>query len=188
MYDSPETIIRPELDASERLLWCGQPRGGIRLRRQDAMMIPFSIMWGGFAIFFECAAIAQCRNTNSTGAFMVLWGIPFVLVGVYFMFGRFIADARGRARTYYGLTNERIIILSGVFSRHTKTLPLRNLSDLSLTERADGSGNITFGSFQYPFGDAYRGWPGFSRYGPPTFEMIENVRQVYDLIRNAQKE
>jgi hypothetical protein len=183
MFQSPETILNQQLDSGEHLLWSGQPRRGIRLRGQDAFLIPFSILWCGFAIFWETSVIR-------TGApfFFMLWGIPFVCVGLFFVFGRFIADARSRARTYYGVTGERILIVSGLFAQQTKSLQLRTLTDVSLTQRSDGSGTITFGPTHYmntffPAG----AWPGTGRYVPPSFDLIERAKEVYDIIRNAQR-
>src|SRR5262249_50119634 len=97
-------------------------------------------MWGGFAIFWELTAI-------NMGApfFFALWGVPFVLVGLYIMFGRFLLDVRQRAATTYGVTSERVIIISGLFSRAIKSLNVATLTDLSLSERSNGGGTITFG-------------------------------------------
>jgi hypothetical protein len=57
MWDDPESQIKPELNSKERLLWTGRPRAGLILRAEDALCIPFSLMWGGFAVFFWETAV-----------------------------------------------------------------------------------------------------------------------------------
>ena len=36
------------------------------------------------------------------------WGIPFLAIGLHFMFGRFLIDAKQRANTGYGVTDRRV--------------------------------------------------------------------------------
>lgn len=155
MWNNPASEIERELNADERIVWNGQLRRGIRLRSSDAFVIPFSLLWCGFAIFWEVSVV-----TKGAPFFFMLWGIPFILVGLYIVFGRFVVDARLRDRTFYGVTSERVIIVSGLFSRQTKSLQLRTLSDISLTERADGSGTITFGPVHPMARRLPAGWPG----------------------------
>ena len=116
-----------------------------------------------------------------------LFGLPFVALGFYIMIGRFFVDAKSRERIFYGVTNDRIIIISGIFARQIKSLQLRTLADVTLSERADRSGSITFGSTNF-FGWCYAGnsWPGTGRYSPPMFDMIESAKDVYEIIRAAQ--
>src|SRR6185503_18095227 len=96
--------------------------------------------------------------------FFVLWGISFVLVGLYLIVGRFFVDAWQRARTYYALTDQRAIIISGLMSRQVKSLPLRIMSDITFSERSDGSGSIALGPSSGPYGWlAGSGWPGMGK-------------------------
>jgi hypothetical protein len=180
-----EQRIRTDLRPDEKLLWTGQPAQGLRLRGSDLFLIPFSILWAGFAVFWEWSVLKQ-----GASGFFALWGVPFVLVGVYIVFGRFFFDAAMRARTCYALTSQRVIILSGLWTRELKSLWLRTLSELSFKEGPGPRGTIEFGSSQWPMGQWFRGtsWPGMSKAQPPSFEFIEDARRVYDLIRAAQQE
>ncbi len=179
LAELPEQIIAAQLGSRERLLWAGRPRQGVFLRPLDAYLIPFSLLWGGFAIYWEYGVL-----TTERSPLFVIWGIPFVLVGLHLIFGRFFVDARQRSRTYYGLTSERVIIVSGLRTRAVKSLQLRTLTDVSLDERPDGHGTIIFGAAD-PNSVAL-GWPGSNR--TPAFDSIPQVRDVYDRIWKAQRE
>ena len=174
-------MIQEQLSAGERLLWSGQPRSGLMLRTEDLFLVPFSLLWGGFAIFWEVSAF------GSEGPFFFkLWGVPFVLIGLYLIVGRFFWDAFVRSRTSYGLSDQRVIILATPFGKKLTTLSLRALPEITLAERADGSGTIQFGRAT-PGVSRLSGtaWPGIEP--PPSFEAIENAKHVYELIRQAQQ-
>ena len=185
MWNDQTQAVRAQLEAGEQLIWSGQPRQGLLLRPSDAFMIPFSLLWGGFAIFWEVSVIL-------TGApvFFWLFGVPFVLIGLHLIFGRFFTDARLRARTFYGLTNDRIIITSGKHGKRVQSLSLSTLGDISLDQREDGSGTITFAAAN-PLGrwGNFGAMPGVGtgRQMPPSFEMIPQARKVYEMIRGAQR-
>ncbi|KPF69940.1 hypothetical protein IP84_03405 [beta proteobacterium AAP99] len=167
--------IREELTPGEQVLWSGQPRQGIFLRSSDAVLIPFSLVWTGFAVFWMYGAA-----TSGAPLFFVLFGTPFVLAGIYLVIGRYFSDARQRATTYYAVTTQRVLISHGGRSRQTKSLSLHALNELTLTTTADGRGSITFGATG-PFGR-----PGRVHYIVPCFDLIDDARTVYELIRKAQ--
>jgi hypothetical protein len=178
-----EQEIAKHLESGEHLLWAGSPRQGLFLRKSDAFQIPFSLMWGGFAMFWEITVLR-----SGGPLFFALWGIPFVAAGFYLIFVRFWVDAKARSVTAYALTERRVFIVSGILSRSVKSLPLRTLSELTLEENRDGTGTIMFGSanplMMFAGGT---NWPGGRRYQPPAFEGIVNANEVYRRIREAQK-
>ena len=102
----------------------------------------------------------------------------------------FPGSFKRRSKTFYGVTTQRAIIVSGIFSRNVKSLELSSLGGLSLSEQRDRSGTITLGPpsglYAWAAGLAGPSWPGAARYLPPAFEMIENARQVHEQIRSIQ--
>jgi hypothetical protein len=176
------TDLEQELGANETLLWQGEPKQGLMLRPSDALFIPFSLLWAGFAVFWETGVL-----TSGAPFFFILWGIPFLFVGAYITVGRFFVDAMVRAKTRYGVTNERILIVAGLFSRTVKSMPLHSFGEVTLQQHASGRGTITFGP-SLPFATWYRGfaWPGMDRRLSPAFEHIDDAKHVYDLIRQTQ--
>lgn len=185
MWNDPAQTVRAQLEAGEQLIWFGQPRQGLMLRASDAFLIPFSLLWGGFAVFWEVSVIM-----SGAPIFFWFWGIPFVLIGLYMIFGRFFTDARQRRGTFYGVTNDRIIITSGKHGKKIQSLSLATLGDISLDEQADESGTITFGAANVlgRWGNL-AAWPGAgtTRQAPPSFEMIPQAKKVYEMIRGAQR-
>jgi len=175
-------VIRSEMEPKEKLRWSGSPRSGLRLSCLDAYIVPCSLVYCGFGIFWEYQAFQGGTNLIS-----VLLDLPILLSGVYFLVGRFFVDAWQRRRTFYGLTDQRVVIVSGLFRRQVRSMSLQTLGKLTLAEKIDRSETITFGS-----GDpmlalmAGTSWPAIRRITPPSFDMIENARDVYEQVRSAQ--
>src|SRR4051812_32862015 len=121
----------------EKIVWWGQPAQGLMFGSRDWLMIPFSLLWGGFAIFWESSVLA-------TGApiFMQLWGVPFVLIGLYLIAGRFLLDSWIRRRMLYAVTNQRILILRNAPLAKFTALDRDRIPDVNLNESADGRGTI----------------------------------------------
>lgn len=179
MLDSAEAVIRSKLDEGEQLLWSGRPRQGLLLQPADAALIPFSLLWGGFAFVWEYEVV-------STHRFWVLqlWGIPFVLVGLYLVVGRFFADAYVRGQTLYGLTDKRVIIARGSTVR---SIPLSDLTGVALAARAGKSGTIVLGPPGYPGPNSLNAYMGSARVQYPMFQMIPDAQAVYDQIEAQRK-
>jgi hypothetical protein len=188
------TPLDSYLDPGENLLWSGQPKQGVRLQAADVFMIPFSLLWGGFAFFWEASVLGLTPPTNrhhlpnsGVSLFMSLWGIPFCLVGIYIIFGRFFLDAFARSKTWYGITNKRVLVLKSGFTSQLNSIDYVNLTNLNLVERKDNSGDILF-DMPSPFSAwAGTGWPQSRRYQTPGFYLLPSARQVYNRIREIQQ-
>lgn len=177
---STTTSISFDLGPGERLLWSGEPQQGVVFRRGDLLAVPFSVLWGGFAIFWESMALRR-----SPYAF-ALFGVPFVAIGLYIMIGRFYYDAYVRKRTSYGITTSRLIIAGGPWRSTVRSISLDTLTNLELNELGNDRGTITFGStFARSRWQGQSSWPGTP--STPAFDLIANAKQVFDLIGEARR-
>lgn len=178
--------LTPVLGAGEELVWTGRPKTGIVFRPSDAVMIPFSIVWCGFAIFWMVMATA-----NGAPFFFTIFGIPFVLIGLYMVFGRFVADARTRANTLYGLSADRVIIRSGVSKLSFDSILVKTLDNIRLEIKPDGSGTIVLREDTVDVRrDAFRNFGSRNRRTVsegPRLEFIPNVQSVYNLLLELQR-
>jgi hypothetical protein len=102
-WDS-EAGTRSWIRPGERLLWRGAPDPKVTFGPEDVFLVPFSLLWGGFAIFWEIGV------SNTGWGFGSIWGIPFVLIGLYLIFGRFIYKHWSRRHTRYAISDQRIVV------------------------------------------------------------------------------
>lgn len=121
--------IRGELSIDESLLWSGTPKKGFHFSGQRAYFMIFGAVFLGFAIFWVIGA------TRASG-FFGLFGIPFVLAGLYLIFGR----ALSKMHSVYGVTDRRIIIKT---MKTTVSIPFSSIRSLTKRNFSDGSGDIT---------------------------------------------
>jgi hypothetical protein len=172
--------------AGEQLVWWDRPAQGIMLTAQDGFLIPFSLLWAGFAAFWENSVVA-----THAPLFFKLWGIPFVVAGLYFVFGRFVVDAWLRRNTMYALTNRRALIVRTPPFPNFTALNIEQLPVTTLLEGRNGRGTIRFGAVSQSsttmFG--YRG--RFSSWMPaldptPQFLAIADAQRVFGEIQKRQ--
>ena len=183
----PEVAVKlqPELLSGESVLWTGRPNFGVIFHSDDWYMIPFSLLWGGFAIFWESGVLGYWGHSSkgTPSIFMALWGIPFVVIGQYMIWGRFLYDAWQKRRIYYAITNRRVLILQEGWKRKTSSTYLEVIP----TIEREGSvrGTLWFGP-KYPViagrGQQTRGMSRFSIGDVPVFADIDDVEAVHRLV------
>jgi hypothetical protein len=177
-----EQEVRTELTAGERLLWSGRPRTGVIFRLADGFNLLFGIIWLCFVSYWLFFAY----QSGASILFMA-FGLPFLLVGLYMTVGRLVTDALQRKKMVYAVTNQRVIILQGIWNRSVHSLNLRSLPETQLITRSDGSGSIFFGQAA-TYGRYFRTSGRMGALGLTAFETIPNVRSVHEIILRAQRE
>jgi hypothetical protein len=177
-----DIALQRQLLDGERILWSGRPAQGLLLQPIDTYLIPFSLLWCGFAVFWNLTAWR-----SGAPVFFQVWGLPFLAVGAYFVIGRFIHDAFLRRRQIYAVTNRRVLALTEGRSVRLRSFDIDQLPTVDMRERPDGSGTIRFG-LQMPL-------PGRSSFGQlvpaldPRLQFlgIARVRDVYRLIQGHRE-
>ena len=168
--------------SGEKVVWRGRPQQGFLLTSRDSFLIPMSLVWCGFIIFWESTVL---RMPNAP-IFMVLWGGLFLLVGLYLTIGRFVFDAWIRAGVLYALTDRRILILRSRPSVRFQSVSLDRLPEATLNETSGGRGSIRFGAPIAIWGNRSLG--GMGSWTPsldptPQFLAIDDVKKVFARIQ-----
>ena len=159
------------LSKDESILWIGRPNPMWLLGPDDIFLIPFSLVWGGFALFWEAAV-----SSGGTSVFC-LWGIPFVVLGQYFIWGRFIYKYLRRQKTYYAITDQRALVLEEFFGTNLKTYFLHKVAALQCRGRS-----VLFEIDNSSFNrkSNRHDWSGESQ---PGFYALAEPHDVYNLLQ-----
>lgn len=179
-----------ELLRDEDILWYAQPDPSGRITWADLFLIPFGLFWTIFSIFWV-AAVFVIAVTDEPAAFLgVAFGIPFVLVGLYMLFGRFWYKRWAKKRTYYAVTSRRILALSKIWSRSLHAAFIDTIPSIKKSIREDGSGTLWFGNT--PWWVTMYGNTGLEFFGamygesPVVFYDIKEASEVYNLVNELR--
>jgi len=182
--------VANELAAGEKVLWSGQPDNRRWLYPEDLMLVPFSVLWGGFAIFWETSVLTATSAREGIGEKVLfsLWGIPFVLIGMYLMLGRLFARRWIRRGSLYVVTDQRILSFSPLWKGRSRVKMIWLSSCPPLEKRAGRGdhGTLCIGTMapgQHWLG-ANSGWPGASRMRGSAIVLadIPDASDVYTLV------
>jgi Domain of unknown function (DUF1707) len=176
--------VERHLSAGEHMEWVGRPDPTKRFTPADRYLIPFSLLWGGFAIFWLVLATVG-------GGFFGLFGIPFAAMGLYFIFGRFVYKADRKRRTVYAVTDRRVLeIVDGRKGESVAAVYLRSVPNISTSAVSNGEGSVEFGiSSRMESHYANTGMEFFSRgstSGGVSFFDIDDPEGVADLVERLR--
>jgi hypothetical protein len=169
------------------------PSSGALFHSDDWFVVPFSLLWGGFAIFWEAGVLGywggDAAKKGHAPGFFILWGIPFVIIGQYLIWGRFLVDAWLKRRTYYAITNRRVLILQEGWKRKVRQIYLESVSEIA--REGQDRGTLWLGPKAPIFGSRgspTRAWSRLSvDAAVPVLADIEELDSVYRLIQEMRE-
>ena len=172
----------PYLDRGERILWEGAPVRGIRVRGADIGKSLFGLFFFSFAVFWVYMASSMSRGGPGPAGFGLifpLFGLPFVAVGAYLLFGQYFWKAYVRSRTRYALTDKRAIVATNALGRKLKSYPIGEGTRLEYEPGQEAT--IWFAE------EERRGQKGRRYTVKHGFEYVEDGDELYRLMRRVQQ-
>lgn len=192
-----QEAIREELLNGETIEWTGQPDPSIIFSKADIFLVPFSLLWGGFAIFMVWGILSSPSHHNGNdhssiptffAMLTMLIPLAFVLIGQYMIWGRFVYRAWRRKRTVYAVTNKRVIVLTTARRKNVQAVFIREIPTMNKSVGRRGIGTLVFGNADGAWSDYGNTGLG-SRYPlPPIFYDIRDAGNVYDLVNRLRNE
>lgn len=125
MDPEASSVITPHLLARETLLWCGRPHDTTALRRRAVAIILVGIA----ALALRSLPVDPRLAVVANGNAILLAIVVAVLLAEAIVFHIYLLN------TFYGVTNQRLIIVSGLRSRETVAVLLDRLNAAQLRLR-----------------------------------------------------
>ncbi len=175
-----EDRLLAEVGPGEKVIWSGQPKAS-RFVLATIPVVVMGLFATGFSIFWVVIAFLGTRQGGFSLIFP-LFGLPFVLIGVGMIGSPLWAASKSR-RIVYALTDRRLILIEPTFlPGGTRVVSIRGgeIGPIERLERADGSGNLTFGR-PIVFDQAQGSAAVMARH----LVDIPHVREVESLIRQT---
>jgi hypothetical protein len=175
MDPDASAVITPHLLARETLLWCGRPRDTTALRWRAGIVILVGIAALLLRSLPLDSDLAERANINS----ILLAILVVALIAEAIVFHRYLSN------TFYGVTNQRVIIVSGLREPEMTAVPLDVLNTprlrvrrihrtVELSPSANRSGAIPFTNPSVP-----PDWTGNEWY---RLLALNDPGRVHDLI------
>lgn len=184
-YDKSLDPIETRLDPGESVNWRGQPVKKSYVLAGNKFYFILIGFWCLFAIIFEIDAIGKVISGRGSIAFALAGLIPFAIFSP-FILAPIVISSKSATKTYYAVTNNRIMIATGLLHKRFTSLDLCETQAINLRIRRNGVGDIYFGHSGSTGGWGF--WSVIFWLGDqlPSFYCIENVEKVFHKIRELK--
>lgn len=143
--DPLDAALDSEIMRGERVVWKGRAIG--RLNPASFAIWLFAIPWTAFSLFWTMmAGLFGLLGSGESEMDLMAWifplfGLPFILVGLFMLSIPFRAPRQAR-RTIYAITDQRIIRLFRGSRLDVQSIPISRIGLIERSEARDGSGTL----------------------------------------------
>jgi len=180
--------FKDDLISGENILWSGRPGLSILSSKGIIFIILFGIFWLGFSLFWVITAYL-----GSGMLLFPLFGLPFVIIGIFLVFGLPVYIRSKKKNTFYAITDKRIIIITSKRgNKDVQTTFIKDIKGINKIVKRNGVGTIVFGNnLALAYIGVNSGMIGYGgNYGPyygemcPVFYDIVDAEQVYKIVND----
>jgi hypothetical protein len=175
-----EQTLRRELIAGEHLLWRGQPRPH-KLTRGFGIWL-FALPWTAFALMWETFAFLPWVTATKTPEFIQwsfgivfpLFGLPFIVVGLWMLWAP-IRALRRAGKTAYALTERRLLRVVEANGIKVDSVLLHQIGPIDRREDAQGFGDLRIQTHSTVDSEGDRTTERFEVLGVPGVARLERL-------------
>lgn len=171
-YESEFGFVNQYLTGDEYILWKGKPEKGGSFSPQNIGLLVFSIFWLGFSLFWESAIFS-----SDAPFIMKLFGLPFIAIGVYLLYNSLFRSKALRNKTFYVVTNKKLIIKA---DSNIRMYNAADLPPMQIQMHKNGNGTILFRN-------AFYAEPGRTHYSYFALENLSDVVKAQNAIDRMER-
>ena len=171
-YNSTESCFSGMLLSGEHILWTGKTAKGAGLRAKggNALTAIFPLFWLGFACFWTLSA-------SLMGGVFGLFGVPFILVGVYMLKRTFVIGEQK-----YAITDRRVLKYA---DKKFSAEMLDNITDITVYDAGNNIGYVRYFLKGYVYSGNNYGSRNMSTTVQHGFFGIANPNEAYRILSDA---
>lgn len=181
-----ESIFEDYLSKDEKVLWTGQPEKFLIFDRRELYYLPISIVTFFFNLGSLFIFVISMLNiildmdkslTGNQGINTLIMILSFIIsiILFYVSIGRFFYKNWKIKKTYYAVTDSRIIVLIDTWKRRLEEINLNKVDGLSKIVYSNEKGTIRFESSEFADVDLW------SLYIYTGFDLLYKFTQGYSV-------
>lgn len=181
LWIAAEEEIERQLLSDERLLWSG-PCVRVSLRSDEWFLL--IVMGAGLLLFWYMFLPIVLSSSKSSNGVLGEPGLLILLIGMSLVgvngIVRPILNWWTRKRTFYAITDQRVIVRSHALQRRLLSIYPQHMKQFELVDHGNGIGDVVLG---------YEAYEGFGTVRVPFGLLgIENAREVEALMLRTFRE